>query len=180
MSKIKMRCTTCGKWFQSANAKEVTCPDCVQKARKEKLAQKNAPLSPARPVGQSIPPRSAPPPPPKPKPAQSGTSQWLDTVSDVKVSQPEPPRPKLPPTPAPPRDNRGGPERAGTETRGPGGPPSYREGGNRGPGGYRESDYHGPAAYSVGSLSGTLGQRPRQPIEGGVRRGPRPGSGGEP
>src|SRR5437763_2896043 len=146
MSKIKMRCATCGKWFQSANAKEVTCPDCVQKARKEKLAQKNAPLSPARPVGQSIPPRSAPPPPPKPKPAQSGTSQWLDTVSDVKVSQPEPPRPKLPPTPAPPRDNRGGPERAGTGTRGLAGPGGYHEGGNRGPGGggYRENDYHGP------------------------------------
>src|SRR5258707_12199870 len=40
MSKIKMRCTTCGKWVQSANAKEETCPDCVQKARKEKLTAK--------------------------------------------------------------------------------------------------------------------------------------------
>ncbi|HZU02595.1 MAG TPA: hypothetical protein VFA10_23200 [Ktedonobacteraceae bacterium] len=182
MSKIKMRCNTCGKWFQSANAKELTCPDCVQKARKEKLAQKNAPPSSARPAGQNVPPRPAPPPPPKPKPTQSGTSQWLDTVSDVKISQPEPPRPKLPPTPAPPRDNRGGPERAGPGTRGPGGQPGYREreGGNRGPGGYRESDYHGPAAYSVGSLSGTLGQRPRQPMEGGERRGPRPGGVGGP
>src|SRR2546425_13095823 len=90
MSKTKIRCNTCGKWFQSANAKELTCPDCVQKARKDKLAQKNAPSSAARPAGQSVPPRPAPPPP-KPKPAQSGTSQWLDTLSDVKISQPEPP-----------------------------------------------------------------------------------------
>ncbi|TMD40626.1 MAG: hypothetical protein E6I90_14490 [Chloroflexi bacterium] len=45
MSKTKIRCNTCGKWFQSANAKEVTCPDCLQKARKEKMAAKAAPPS---------------------------------------------------------------------------------------------------------------------------------------
>jgi poly-beta-hydroxybutyrate-responsive repressor len=114
---------------------------------------------------------------PKPKTAQSGTSQWLATLSDVKLSQPKPPRPKLPPAPAQ-RDKRGGPERSGTGTRGPAG---YREGGGRGPGGYRESEYHSPAAYRVGGgLSGTLGQRPRQPMEGGPGRGPRPGGPGEP
>jgi hypothetical protein len=180
MSKIKMRCNICGKWFQSANAKDLTCPDCLQKARKEKLAQKNAPPTSAKPTGQALPARPAAPPPPKPKPAQSGTSQWLDTLSDVKISQPEPPRPKLPPAPAQ-RDNRGGPERTEAGTRGPGGPAGYREGGSRGPGGYRESEYHSPAAYRVGGgLSGTLGQRPRQPMEGGPGRGPRPGGPGEP
>ena len=75
MSKIKMRCTTCGKWFQSANAKEVTCPDCVQKARKEKLAAKTAPPSSIK-SGQGTMSSKKPLPPP-PKPATSGTSHWL-------------------------------------------------------------------------------------------------------
>src|SRR5712671_640585 len=77
MSKIKMRCTTCGKWFQSANAKEVTCPDCVQKARKEKLAAKNAPPTVNKTPGTGFPTRPAVPPPPKPA---SGTSHWFDEV----------------------------------------------------------------------------------------------------
>src|SRR5438270_2875451 len=99
MSKIKMRCTTCGKWFQSANAKEVTCPDCVQKARKEKLAAKTTPPTSKTP-GTEVPTRPTAPPPPKP--ASGGTSHWIDEVSDVKVGQPEqPPRPKLPSSPAP-------------------------------------------------------------------------------
>jgi hypothetical protein len=180
MSKIKMRCITCGKWFQSANAKEVTCPDCVQKARREKLAAKNAPAATERPAG-TTPTRSVPPPP-KPKPAASGTGHWFDKVSDVKISEPDkpPPRPKPPVAP----DSR--------EQRGPGsfrderGPGSYRAGG---PGGYRDRDERGPGDYRSGGPGyhggyrsggpGTLetpGYRPRQPLEGG--RGPRPGPGG--
>ncbi|MBV9229430.1 MAG: hypothetical protein JOZ18_08960, partial [Chloroflexi bacterium] len=98
MSKIKMRCITCGKWFQSANAKEVTCPDCTQKARREKLATKNTPPASNKatgPTGQNTTP-VRPPAPPKPKPVQSGTSHWLDTLDDVKVGQPDQPpvRPK--------------------------------------------------------------------------------------
>src|SRR6266699_693818 len=121
MSKIKMRCTTCGKWFQSANAKEVTCPDCVQKARKEKLAAKNAPPPVNKTPGTGSLTRPVAPPPPKPA---SGTSHWFDEVSDVKVGQPDQPsRPKLPSSPAP-RDTRGGQEPSG----------------NRGPGGYRDRD----------------------------------------
>src|ERR1700687_4015337 len=91
MSKIKMRCTTCGKWFQSANAKEVTCPDCMQKARKEKLAAKATQQTSAPKQGQGVMSSSKPlpPPPPKPKEASSGTSHWIDTVEDVKVSQPD-------------------------------------------------------------------------------------------
>jgi hypothetical protein len=179
MSKIKMRCTTCGKWFQSANAREVTCPDCVQKARKAKLAAKNAPPSSSiKPgLGAQGTVSTAKPPPPKPKPATSGTSHWLDTVEDVKVSEPEQPkRPRFPSSPAP-RDTRGGTATEGVGSRGPGGyheergPAAYREGANRGPGSYRPG---GPG------ISGGIGQRPRQPMESGFGRGPRPGVGGEP
>jgi hypothetical protein len=95
MSKIKMRCTVCGKWFQSANAKETTCSDCVQKARKDKLAAKNAPSTPSPTASGAG--TTRPVAPPKPKTVHSGTNQWLDALNDVKVAQPEPPpvRPKL-------------------------------------------------------------------------------------
>src|SRR6266704_1782879 len=194
MSKTKMRCITCGKWFQSANAKELTCPDCTQKARREKMAAKTAPPTGKTPGqtadGQGIgtPTRSVPPPP-KPKPASGGTSHWLDTQNDVKVGQPDQPvRPKLPPSPAP-RDNRGDEERGGY--RGPGGyregpargPGNYREGGYRGPGGPRENDYRRPAPYRVGGgmgLPDTETPRPRTPMTGGPPRGPRPGAPVEP
>ncbi len=206
MSKTKMRCITCGKWFQSANAKELTCPDCTQKARREKMAAKTAPPTGKTPGqtadGQGIgtPTRSVPPPP-KPKPASGGTSHWLDTQNDVKVGQPDQPvRPKLPPSP-PPRDNRGGGSTGPTpggpgnyrEERGGGpggyregtgrGPGDYREGGYRGPGGYRENDNRSRAPYRVGGgmgLPDTETPRPRQPMPGGPHRGPRPGAPGEP
>ncbi len=191
MSKIKMRCTTCGKWFQSANAKEVTCPDCVQKARKEKLAAKTAPPSSSiKTPGQTGQGAASPsrPAPPKPKTTSGGTSHWFDSVEDVKVSEPEQPqRSKSSPSPAP-RDTRGvsGLERPGNRA-----PGTYREGSGRGPGGYRDergpSSYRegvnrGPGSYRPGGpgISGGLGQRPRQPMESGVVRGPRPGVSGEP
>src|SRR5436305_15118990 len=101
MSKTKMRCITCGKWFQSANAKEVTCPECTQKARKEKLAAKNAPPITNKPA--SIAGHNTTKPPqasaaPKPKQTQGGTNQWLDKLEDVKIAQPDQPpvRPKIP------------------------------------------------------------------------------------
>ncbi|HLH60203.1 MAG TPA: hypothetical protein VKV20_00860 [Ktedonobacteraceae bacterium] len=227
MSKIKMRCTTCGKWFQSANAKEVTCPDCLQKARKEKMAAKSTPPATSRPADQGVPGATGatrPAPAPKPKSVPSETSRWFDSVQDIKVGEPDSPqRPRLPFSPAP-RDNRSGSERMGNrgpggyrddrglggyrEDRGPGGyrddrgmggyregsnrgPGVYREDrgpggyrddrGNRGPGGYRED--RGPGGYRVGGASGigsTIGQRPRQPLEGGYGRGPRPKPPGEP
>jgi hypothetical protein len=187
MSKTKMRCITCGKWFQSANAKEVTCPDCTQKARKEKMATKNAPPTAGKPIGATDQGRRpAVPPPPKPKSTQSGTAHWLDTLQDVKVAEPDqpPPRPKQSAPPAS-RDDRSGPG----GFRPPAGPTAYREGsyredrerstgesGSRGPGGYREE--RGPGGYRVGGGSGlpssTVGPRPRQPMEGGFGRGPRP------
>jgi len=196
MSKTKIRCNTCGKWFQSANAKEVTCPDCLQKARKEKMAAKAAPPSTGKTApGTEAQARSVPPPP-KPKPAASGTSHWLDTQGDVKVAQPDQStRPKIPSSPAP-RDNRGAPERdkgsyqstgpggyRDRDERGPGGPGGYREGNYRSPGGYREGNYRGPAPYRVGGGMGipdTDTQRPRQPMPGpGGPRGPRPSGPGE-
>src|SRR5439155_15754066 len=165
MSKVKMRCITCGKWFQSANAKEVTCPDCMQKARKEKMAAKNAPPPVSRPAGPGyVNPSRSGPPPPKARPSQpGGTSQWLDSLNDVKVGQPEqsPVRPKLPPSPAQ-RDQRSGPGSGPDTHRGPGG---YREGGSsgpdtyRGPGGYREGGNRGPGAYRDERSRGPGGYR---------------------
>ena len=200
MSKIKMRCNTCGKWFQSANAKEVTCPDCQQKARKEKLMAKSAPQT-GRPLEQGAPGQpggtaSRPVPPPPPKPASSGSSHWLDSQNDVKVAQPDQPRPKLPSSPTP-RDNRGEPDRGGyrgagsyRDERGQGNyreerrPGSYRD--ERGPGGYRDNrgpgGYRNPAPYRVGGGMGipdTAEPRPRQPMTGGPTRGPRPAEQGE-
>src|SRR6266480_4789616 len=68
MSKTKMRCITCGKWFQSANAKDLTCPDCTQKARKEKMAAKTTPPTTGKKPGQGNgTPTRQNPPPPKPK-----------------------------------------------------------------------------------------------------------------
>jgi hypothetical protein len=149
MSKIKMRCTTCGKWFQSANAKEVTCPDCLQKARKEKLAAKTTQQTSTPGAGQGgmSSSKPIPPPPPKPKEATSGTSHWIDTVEDVKVSQPKQPKPKIPSSPVP-RDMKSGSTMERPDSRGSG---AYREGSFRGP-----------------------DQRPRQPMAGGFGRSPQP------
>jgi len=195
MSKTKIRCNTCGKWFQSANAKEVTCPDCLQKARKEKMAAKATP-PPVTKTGQGAQGTEAlarsVPPPPKPKPAASGTTHWLDTQGDVKVGQPDQPaKPKIPSSPVA-RDNRGGPganrDRDERDSGAPGGyrgPGGYRETDYRSPGGYRESSYRNPAPYRVGGGMGipdTVEQRPRQPMTGpgGPPRGPRPGAPVEP
>jgi hypothetical protein len=156
-----MRCTTCGKWFQSANAKEVTCPDCMQKARKEKLAAKATQQTSAPKQGQGVMSSSKPlpPPPPKPKEATSGTSHWIDTVEDVKVSQPEQSKPKLPSSPVP-RDVKSGTTAERSTSQGAG---AYREGSFRGPDAYRSD---GPV------ISGGLGQRPRQPMKGSFGRSP--------
>jgi len=182
MSKVKVRCTICGKWFQSANAKDTICPECAQKAKKEKQAAKVAPSAEAKPASN----KTAPPPPPKQKQAKGGTNQWLDAISDVKIAQPEQPtRPKIPPSP--PRDTRSGPIGSGSPVNyrddrdpsfnrdnagGASGIGAYqdREGNNRGPGNYRETR---PAPYRVGGGYGLPNEpRPRQPMEG---RGPRVG-----
>jgi hypothetical protein len=172
MSKIKTRCNTCGKWFQASSSKEVTCPDCAQKARKDRLAARAAPPGPTTPAASGLPTRNVPPPP-KPK-TPSSSSHWIDNVSDVKVGQPDQqPRPRMPSYP-PPRDNRGAP---GPE-RGPNGP-RPQSGGYRGPGGYRENEYRTP--YRVGGGMGlpdtTTAPHPRQPLGPDTRRPLRPGEG---
>ena len=166
MGKVKMRCTTCGKWFQSANVKEVTCPDCLQKARKEKLAAKSTPQTSTSKSGMGGASSSKPltPPSPKPKESTSGTSHWIDTVQDVKISQPEHPKPKIPSSPVPKEIKN---ER------------TIEKSGSRGPGAYGEKTYRGPGDYhSDGiSVSSSSGQRPRQPMGGSSGRGPQAGFG---
>ncbi len=163
MAKVKIRCTTCGKWFQSANVKEVTCPDCLQKARKQKLAAKSVPETSTLKsgMGGTSPSKPLPPPAPKPKEAASGTSHWIDTVQDVKISQPEQPKPRIQASPVQ-KDmkNEGAIEKTGS----------------RGPDGYREKSYRGPGDYRSDGVtsSGGTGQRPRQPMGGSQGRGPQP------
>jgi len=177
-SKTKMRCATCGKWFQSANAKDTTCPECTQKARKEKLAAKAAPQAQAATKTNAA--QQTPPPKPKPKQVQSGTNQWLDSLNDVKVAEPDKPaRPKIPFSP-PPRETRREPgdNNASGNTREEQGPPTNyreREFGDRGSGNYRDNT-RSNSPYRVGGGSGLpdAGPRPRQPMEGGFNRGPRP------
>jgi hypothetical protein len=161
MSKTKLRCMTCGKWFQSANAREVTCPDCTQKARKEKQAQKNAPPTATKQAGSGTPAAAArPPAPPKPKTTASGTIQWLDKISDVKIGQPDQPTPK-PKVSTPPVQKE--------TANGAGGQRSSNGSGTgdqRGTGPAR-----GPAAYrgnsgAAGPIIGQRPQPPRQPMEG--------------
>lgn len=169
MSKIKMRCTTCGKWFQSSSAKEVTCPECTQKARKDRLAARSAPPTPTNPVSGS--PTRHVPPPPKPK-TPGSSSHWIDNVSDVKVGQPDQqPKSRIPSYPAP-RDNRGGQG----QDRGFNGP-RPQSGGYRGPGGYRDNEYRTP--YRVGGGMGLpdtpAPPRPRPPMGPDTRRPLRPG-----
>ncbi len=171
MSKTKMRCTTCSKWFQSANAKEVTCPECTQKARKEKLATKNAPPITNPPAGITTRTTKSPPSPsgaPKPKPVQSGTNQWLDKLEDVKIAQPDQPpaRPKLssPPVQRAMRNGAGNFRGSPADTHATA-PRQDRE--------RRYDATREPLTDRSGSAT-TLPRtpRPRQPMESGPRRGP--------
>jgi hypothetical protein len=163
MSKTKMRCITCGKWFQSANAREVTCPDCTQKARKEKQAAKNAPPTVNKSAvasAQNATAQAKPSAPPKPKPktAQGGTNQWLDNLSDVKIGEPDLP-PQRPKSPSPPvqRDRHGGP--GGNRSTYPDTRDSRGYNPDRGPAAYRVSDGT--------SLTPPPGQRPQPTYRSG-------------
>ena len=115
MSKIKMRCSQCGKSFKSSNTKQLICPDCEEKLRRERAAKAKgmsatssapAPVAsarviPAKPVVNKAPASSQP------------KSHWLDQQQDIKVGTPEPadqarppkidaPRPAQPAAPARP------------------------------------------------------------------------------
>ncbi|HET8912838.1 MAG TPA: hypothetical protein VFN23_15300 [Ktedonobacteraceae bacterium] len=151
--------------------------------------------------------------PPKPKPTTNSSNHWLDSIQDVKVGQPDQPKPKPAfPTPSRERGAQDRPDRSTTggyqderdshnmgghrsynDERGPAGrgnyrednqrgPTNFREGGQRGPGTYnpnhRENDYRSPGSYrGIGyTVPGSIGQRPRQPLDSGYNRAPaRPG-----
>lgn len=97
MSKIKMRCSQCGKSFKSSTARQLICPECEEKVRRERLAKAKGPQP-----GASTPP----PTPPRQVPAKAAApaarpeqpkQHWLDQEHDVKVAAPEPKETARPP-----------------------------------------------------------------------------------
>ncbi len=97
MSKIKIRCSQCGKSFKSTNARQLVCPECEAKARRERAAKAKgaqAPSSVPTPAPRSVP--SARPARPAAPPSQP-KRHWLDAQPDVKIAAPEPPEPTRPP-----------------------------------------------------------------------------------
>jgi DNA-directed RNA polymerase subunit RPC12/RpoP len=97
MSKIKMRCSQCGKSFKSSSAKQLICPECEEKARRERLAKAKGP-QPGAGSPPPAPPRVAPAKPATPatRPEQP-RQHWLDQERDVKVAAPEPRETARPP-----------------------------------------------------------------------------------
>ncbi len=97
MSKIKMRCSQCGKSFKSANARQLICPECEEKARKERAAKaRGAPLPASAP--KPTPRQILPAKPARPTaPASAPKQHWLDRQTDVKIAPPEPPASSRPP-----------------------------------------------------------------------------------
>lgn len=100
-----------------------------------------------------------PPAPPKPKTTASGTIQWLDKVSDVKIGQPDPPPAPKPKISTPPVQREAANGTGGQRSSNGSGPSDQR---GTGPS-------RGPAAYKSNSAGPMIGQRPqppRQPMEG--------------
>ncbi len=97
MSKIKMRCSQCGKSFKSTNPKQLICPECEERARRERAAKTRGTLA-----GSSAPPpqpRYIPPARPA-RPAQAASEpkrHWLDQQTDIKIVAAAPPQPARPP-----------------------------------------------------------------------------------
>jgi hypothetical protein len=97
MSKIKIRCSRCGKSFKSINAKQLICPECEEKARRERAAKLKGPQLPAG--APTLAPRPTAPPRPvvhSPTPAQP-KHHWLDQQTDIKIATPESPELARPP-----------------------------------------------------------------------------------
>ncbi len=98
MSKIKLRCSQCNKSFKSTNPKQQICPECEEKARRERLAKSKglpaAANTPAPALKRVVPPR------PIQNPASTATQpkqHWLDQQQDIKIASPEPPESARPP-----------------------------------------------------------------------------------
>lgn len=105
MSKIKMRCSQCGKSFKSSNTKQLICPECEEKQRRERAAKaKGLVATPSAPTtvasARVIPARPAVSKAPS---ASQQKSHWLDQQQDVKVGAPEPTDRARPPKIEPPR-----------------------------------------------------------------------------
>jgi hypothetical protein len=97
MSKIKMRCSQCGKSFKSTNPKQLICPECEEKARRERAAKAKGgqlPASAPAPTPRYVPPAR----PARPAaPASEPKRHWLDQQTGVKIAAAEPPQPARPP-----------------------------------------------------------------------------------
>ncbi len=97
MSKIKMRCAQCGKSFKSSSTRQLICPECEEKARRERLAKAKG-TQPGTGTPPPAPLRQVPAKPAMPatRPEQS-RQHWLDQEPDVKVAAPEPKETARPP-----------------------------------------------------------------------------------
>ncbi len=97
MSKIKMRCSQCGKSFKSSSARQLICPECEEKARRERLAKAKGP-QPGASTPPPAPPRQVPvkATAPTARPEQP-KQHWLVQEHDVKVAAPEPKETARPP-----------------------------------------------------------------------------------
>ncbi len=119
------------------------------------MEQKNAPPAPKNNVARPTITNTNYTTPAKPRSSQSGTNQWLDKLSDVRVSQSDESSQRSKSSPPIRRDNDRRPN-------------NYRpEGNNNNAGNYRGNEgSYGPAAYRIdknNSLSPSIGQRP-QPL----------------
>lgn len=98
MSKIKIRCSQCNKSFKSTNPKQQICPECEEKARRERAAKSKglppATSAPAPALRRIAPPKPAANPA---SPATQARQHWLDHQQDVKIATPEPPESARPP-----------------------------------------------------------------------------------
>lgn len=127
MSKIKIRCSQCGKSFKSTNPRQLICPECEEKARRERAAKAKGVVAPvSTPAPATRPIASAKPAKPAAPPAQA-KQHWLDKQPDVKIAAPEPPEPTRPPRLNPPeRQPLASPSTSGAVVSGtkPGTPPA--------------------------------------------------------
>jgi hypothetical protein len=58
MSKVRVKCAHCGKHFKSASAKQILCPDCEARERRQRAAAKSSGATARQPVAAT--PAAAP------------------------------------------------------------------------------------------------------------------------
>jgi hypothetical protein len=149
MSKIKMRCSVCGKPFKSANPKQLMCETCEAKARREKNKQQ---------VKSATPPPAAKPP-----------SYTLPPMTGTAPSAALTPAPPSPSASAPAASRPGAGQRPGPPARA--GAPASAHINGRPAGGARPPER--PKAHRPPS-EGEPRQRPRRQPTPQQRKEPRP------